>query len=439
MCGIVAYVGKRDAKEILLDGLQALEYRGYDSAGLFIPSLGAVKAVGPVKNLRAKLAPSGRAGAAAKLSQSGIDHTRWATHGKPTEANAHPHTGTGKVWVVHNGIVENYAELKEALVKRGDIFSSETDTEVIPHLVESAMAVGATFEKAVFETLPKLRGTYGLAVMHADDPDTIIAARMGSPLLIGVAKDGRFIASDASPVVRHTREVVYMKDGDVAILTKDSHEIFSLDRRKLSRENESIAEDFEAARKDGYAHFMEKEIMESADVVRNAIRGRMVAKDGLVKLGGLEAFEERLRSAKRIILVGCGTSYYAAQVGAYLIEDMARIPVTAEIGSELRYRNPVITGDTVLVALSQSGETADTLEAIREAKRKGAFTLGIVNVVGSSIARETDAGIYNHAGPEISVASTKAFISQVAALTLLAVFLGGQRDMPLADRRKVLG
>ncbi|HEU5114168.1 MAG TPA: glutamine--fructose-6-phosphate transaminase (isomerizing) [Candidatus Paceibacterota bacterium] len=431
MCGIVGYVGKKEANGILLDGLEALEYRGYDSAGVYLPEVGSCKAVGPVKNLRTAMAFAAK-------QQSGIAHTRWATHGKPSEANAHPHTGTGKVWAVHNGIIENHDELRRGLEKLGRKFSSQTDTEVIPHLVEMAMEAGATFEEAVFDMLPKLKGTYGLALMHADKPDFIVAARMGSPLVIGVAKDGRLVSSDTAPIVRHTREVVYMRDGDIAFIEGDSHQIFSIHRERLPRKNESIPHDIDSAQKGGYAHFMEKEIMESPDVVRNALRGRIVLEEGKVKLGGLERFEEKLSAAKRIVLVGCGTSYYAALVGKYLIEDIARIPVDAEIGSELRYRNAVFVPGTVLVALSQSGETADTLEAVREAKRKGAFTIGIVNVVGSSIARETDAGIYNHAGPEVSVASTKAFVSQVTALAMLAVFLGTGRDLNLSERKALL-
>lgn len=431
MCGIIGYIGKKEARNILLDGLETLEYRGYDSAGAFLAKEGAFKAVGPVKNLRGKMAKGMR-------GTSGIAHTRWATHGKPSEANAHPHTGKGKVWVVHNGIIENYQELRQELSSHGSHFSSETDTEAIPRLIERAIDSGLSFEEAVLDTLPRLRGTYGLAIMHADAPEKIIAARMGSPLIIGVAPDGRFVASDAAPLIRHTRDVVYMKDGDVALLTKDSHEVFSVQRQAIARKNESLEQDFGVADKMGYEHFMEKEIMEAPEVLRSVIRGRIVATEGRVKLGGLEASEQRLREADRIILVGCGTSYYAAMVGTYLIEDLARVPVQAEIGSELRYRNPVFTAKTVLVALSQSGETADTLEAVRDAKRQGAFTIGIVNVVGSSIARETDVGIYNHAGLEVSVASTKAFISQVAALVLLAVFLGQDRGLSLASRKSIL-
>lgn len=432
MCGIIGYVGIGKAEEVLLDGLETLEYRGYDSAGIFMPRLGVVKAVGAVKNLRALIVTQ------ESNDSSGIGHTRWATHGKPSNINAHPHTGIGKVWLVHNGIIENYKELKTELVQQGRVFRSDTDTEVIPHLIESFMERGETFEKAVFMVLPKLKGTYGLAIMHVDIPEKILIARMGSPLVIGISKNGRFVASDISPLLRHTRDVVYMKDGDVAFITKDSHEVFSLTQEKIDRKEETVAENFEEAKKGGYEFFMEKEIMESPEVVQNALRGRIIMNDGRVKLAGLEVFEEKLRTARRIVLVGCGTSYHAALVGKYLIENLSRVSVEVEIGSELRYREPVFTPDTILVALSQSGETADTLEALRDAKRKGIFTFGIVNVVGSSIARETDAGIFTHAGPEVSVASTKAFISQVVTLTIFAIFLGSQRGLSLEERKKVL-
>ncbi|MBI5134373.1 MAG: glutamine--fructose-6-phosphate transaminase (isomerizing) [Candidatus Taylorbacteria bacterium] len=431
MCGIIAYIGKDRVKDVLLDGLEALEYRGYDSAGLYIAGAGPIKAVGPVANLRKKAAlmPDGNLG---------IAHTRWATHGKPSEANAHPHTGRGSIWAVHNGIIENHSELRQKLMGEGRVFASETDSEVVPHLIERAMERGASFEDAVFETVRVLKGAFGLAIAHRDAPDRMVAVRMGSPLVIGVARGGRIIASDAAPVIRHTRDVVYLKDGDVAIVSADSHRIFSFLKEAVSREGETVPFGAEEAKRGGYEHFMLKEIMEGPEVLRNAIRGR-IAKDGWrVKLGGLESNDERLRSIERVVIAGCGTSYYAGVVGKYLIESLADIPVEADIASELRYREPILTPKTLLIALSQSGETADTLEAVREAKRKGAFTLGIVNVVGSSIARETDAGIYNHAGPEVSVASTKAFISQTAVLALVALFLGSQRNLGASRRKEVL-
>jgi glucosamine--fructose-6-phosphate aminotransferase (isomerizing) len=431
MCGIIAYAGTKGAKDMLIDGLEALEYRGYDSSGFYIAKEGSVKSVGRVANLREKAVK-------AKQGSTGIAHTRWATHGVPSEVNAHPHMGSQKrAYVVHNGIVENYQELKEGLKKSGVIFKSETDTEVIPQLIESYIEKGFDFHQAFLKTLGDIRGTYGLAVMDAFDNEKIYVARMGSPLIIGIADHGRFVASDNSPLARHAHSVVYLNDGDVAIITGNEHEIFSQKGERVLRGEEKMSADVARAEKGEYKHFMEKEIMEGARVVENAIRGRIEIDDGTVKLGGLESVADRLREIDRIIIVGCGTAYYAGLVGEYIIEEYAGVSVEVEIASEFRYRKPVLTPRTALLAVSQSGETADTLEAIREAKRKGILTLGIVNVVGSSIARETDAGIYNHAGPEIGVASTKAFISQVTVLALFAVFLGRQRSMSLVTGRRI--
>jgi len=435
MCGIFAYTGKNKAAPILVDGLKSLEYRGYDSAGIYCPESGSVKSVGAVDNLRIKI-PKDMKG------QSGIAHLRWATHGEPTEVNAHPHHDcTDSVWIVHNGIIENYRGLKEMLTKAGHTFTSDTDTEVLAHLVEKNLKAQKgkkkDFEKAVLSSLNEVRGTYGAVFAYAHEPEKIIAARMGAPVVVGLGEHENFIASDPSPILRHTKNVIYLHDGEVAVITPDSHSIYSLDHTKIDRKSEVIEWSPDQVKKDGYDHFMLKEIMEGPEVVRNTLRGRLIPAEGLAKLGGLESVAERLRTVKRIIIVGCGTAYYAALTGEYMLEEYAGIPVEVEVGSEFRYRKPIMDSETVLLAISQSGETADTLEAIREAKRKGILTLGIVNTVGSTIARETDAGIFNHAGPEIGVASTKAFISQLTALALLTIFLGRQRSMSLVTGKRI--
>lgn len=423
MCGIFAYTGEKNAAALLLDGLTSLEYRGYDSAGMYVPESGAVHALGAVSHLRRKI-PAGYFG------KSGIAHLRWATHGEPTELNAHPHHDcAGEVWVVHNGIIENFKELKAMLESRGHTFRSSTDTEVIAHLIEEHLKTEKTFEPAVRATLKELRGTYGLAMQCKSEPGVVIGARMGAPLVLGLGEHERFIASDASPILRHTRQVVYLEDGEMAVLTADSHVISKIEGALVERDAESIEWSAEAAQRGGYEHFMLKEVMEGPEVIHNTLRGRLLPDEGLAKLGGLESLADKIREIERVIIVGCGTAYYAALAGEYMLEEHAGIPVEVELGSEFRYRKPVLNQKTILLAISQSGETADTLEAIREGKRRGALTLGIVNTVGSTIARETDAGLYNHAGPEISVASTKALISQLTALALLTMFLGRQREM----------
>jgi glucosamine--fructose-6-phosphate aminotransferase (isomerizing) len=432
MCGIFSYIGEQQALPIIIDGLASLEYRGYDSVGIYLPESGSVKSVGAVNNLRQKITT--------KLKgKSGIAHLRWATHGEPTEKNAHPHSDCkGNFWLVHNGIIENYKDLKKSLVSHGHRFISDTDTEVLAHLVEEHFKKTKSFVKAVTSALKEVRGTYGVVFSSKFDPNTIIAARMGAPVVIGIGENERFVASDASPILRHTKQVVYLQDGDVAVLTSTSHDIFSLNNLKINRVPEIIEWKAGQIQKGGFKHFMLKEIMEEPEVIRNTIRGRISVQKGTVKLGGLELVSDKLKNIKRIIIVGCGTAYYAGLVGEYILEEHAGIPVEVEVGSEFRYRNPIIDKETLLLAISQSGETADTLEAIREAKRKGAITVGIVNTVGSTIARETDAGIYNHAGPEIGVASTKAFISQLSALIMLTVFLGRQRKMSIPESRAIL-
>ncbi len=423
MCGIFAYTGSKQALPILLDGLTCLEYRGYDSAGIYIPESGVVKSVGAVDNLKKKIVLP-------MPGNSGISHLRWATHGEPTEENAHPHHDQSEtIWIVHNGIIENYKELKEMLISKGYTFYSSTDTEVLAKLIGYYMEDKKDFEKAVLAALNDAKGTYGIVVSCKNESEKIIAARQGAPVVIGLGDGENFVASDVSPILRHTKDVIYLQDGDVAVLTPNKHTIYNLQNISIERKKEVIDWDMEEAKKGEYAHFMLKEIMEGSEVVENTTRGRLLVDEGVAKLGGLDAVAEQIRTKKRIIIVGCGTAYYAGLVAEYMIEEYVGMPVEVEVGSEFRYRKPIIDEHTIVLAVTQSGETADTLEAIREGKRKGALTLGIVNTVGSTIARETDAGIYNHAGPEIGVASTKAFISQLTALSLLTLFLGRQRDM----------
>ena len=432
MCGIFAYTGAKgkDAADLLLKGLVALEYRGYDSAGIYTPESGSVKTPGAVKELRKKV-PKKFSG------KSGIAHLRWATHGEPTAKNAHPHSDcAGEIWLVHNGIIENFKELKKVLEKKGHTFVSDSDTEILAHLIEEHLKK-KSFEKAALAALNEVRGTYGIAMQYKGEPDKLIAARMGSPIVLGLGQGERFIASDPSPILPHTKSVVFLEDGDVAILTPKSHKIVRLDSTRVKRKTSTIDWSTEEAQKSGYEHFMLKEIMEAPEVVENTLRGRLIPKKGSVKLGGLEAVAKELKKIERIIITACGTAYYGGLVGEYMLEEFAGIPVEVELASEFRYRSPVLNQKTALIAISQSGETADTLEAIREGKKKGALTLGIVNAVGSTIARETDAGVYNHAGPEISVASTKALVSQLTALVLLTIFLGRQRKMPAAVGRKI--
>jgi len=422
MCGIFAYTGAKEAGNILLEGLVSLEYRGYDSAGIYTPESGVVKTPGAVGALRKRM-PKKYEG------KSGIAHLRWATHGEPTEVNAHPHTGSGEIWVVHNGIIENFKELKEMLEKKGHTFASKSDTEVLAHLIEEHMKKEKNFEKATLKALNQVRGTYGVAVQYKGEPEKLIAGRMGSPIVLGIGKNENFIASDPSPILKHTKKVIFLNDGEMAVLTPKSHTIYKLTKELVKRAPEELDWSPEEAQKGGYEHFMLKEIMEGPEVIENTLRGRLLPEKGMVKLGGLESVTKELAKIERIIIVACGTAYYAGLVGEYMLEEFAGIPVEVELASEFRYRHPVLNQRTAVLAISQSGETADTLEAIREGKRKGALTLGIVNAVGSTIARETDAGVYNHAGPEMSVASTKALVSQLTALTLLTIFLGRQRGM----------
>lgn len=433
MCGIFAYTGSKgkDAASVLLEGLVSLEYRGYDSAGIYTPESGVVKTPGAVAELKKKVPKT-------FTGKSGIAHLRWATHGEPNKVNAHPHAdGHGTIWVVHNGIIENFKELKARLERKGHTFISESDTEILAHLIEEHLKKEKDFEKATLKALKDVRGTYGIAVQYKNEPEKLIAARMGSPIVLGVGKDEHFIASDPSPILKHTKKVVFLNDGEVAVLTPKRHTIYKLSRELVKRAPTEIDWDAEEAQKGGYEHFMLKEIMEGPEVVENTLRGRLIPEKGMAKLGGLESVAKELEKVERIIIVACGTAYYAGLIGEYMLEEFAGIPVEVELGSEFRYRSPVLNQRTALIAISQSGETIDTLEAVREGKRKGALTLGIVNAVGSTIARETDAGVYNHAGPEIGVASTKALVSQLVALALFTVFLGRQRHMSAKTGKEI--
>src|SRR3989344_4006890 len=437
MCGIFGFVSKDKVKAvpIVLDGLKRLEYRGYDSSGL-------AAVVGSRIYSKRK---SGRIFELEKivsdniLSSVAIGHTRWATHGKPTDKNAHPHRDcAGKIYLVHNGIIENFKELKAKLEKRGHAFRSDTDTEVAAHLIEDFLKSGsASFEEAVRLALKSIVGTYAFVIVNADNPNTMIVARNSSPLLVGFADNGKFVASDASAILPYTRKVVYLHDGEFAVITPSDFRIATLDRKAVSREQELIEWSQDEVRKNKFPHFMLKEIYEEPDAVENAIRGRLILKDGLAKMGGLEAVEAKVKRLNRLIISACGTAYLSGLTGEYMLEEYGGIPVEVEYASEFRYKKQKFDAKTALLSISQSGETADTLGALKEAKRKGILNLGLVNVVGSSIARETDAGVYNHAGPEIGVASTKAFISQLAVLSLLTLFIGRQRDMSLVMGRRV--
>ncbi len=438
MCGIIGYIGKKQAAPVLLDGLKRLEYRGYDSAGLSVISNGkivktfTVKATGKVAMLEEKISRLKIGG------MVGIAHTRWATHGKPCDKNCHPHLDcSGEISVVHNGIIENYQELKNQLLKKGHRFSSETDSEVVPHLIEEFCKKN-DFRSAVLQTLKLIKGTYGLAILNSDFPDQMIVARLGSPLLLGVGKDEFIVASDASAIVQHTDKVVYLEDGEVALITPESFEVMSVKNKQIEKTVSTLDWNMEQAQKNGFPHFMLKETFEQPESVKNAMRGRISRADGMARLGGLRDVEKKLKNINRIIIVSCGTSYYAGLVGEYMLEEYAGIPVEVEYASEFRYRKAILNKKTAVIAISQSGETADTLAAIWEAKNKGALTLGIINTVGSTIARETEAGVYNHAGPEMGVASTKAFTSQLTILTLLTVFLGRQREMSLVTGQRIL-
>jgi glucosamine--fructose-6-phosphate aminotransferase (isomerizing) len=434
MCGIVGYIGSRPASPLLLDGLKRLEYRGYDSAGIAVLNGSGVetrKAAGKISRLESLL------GADPVHGSSGIAHTRWATHGPPTQDNAHPHTTEdGSIAVVHNGIIENAGVLRRWLEDRGHTFTSETDTETLAHLIEELYE--DSLENAVLAALEHVEGTYGIAVMSERDPGKIVAARKGSPLLVGLGDGEYFIASDVSAILAHTRQVVYMDDGDLAVLTRDGYRILDRAATTLDRDVAHIDWNLDQIEKGGFAHFMLKEIFEQPSTLENTMRGRLLLEEGTTKLGGLNLSDEELLEFDNIIITACGTSWHSALIGEHMLEELTRIPVEVEYASEFRYRNPIVTDRTLCIVISQSGETADTLAAMREAKRRGARTLGLVNVVGSTIAREADGGIYLHAGPEIGVASTKAFTSQVVALALFTVKLARLRDLSILRGREVI-
>jgi len=437
MCGIVGYIGTQTAAPLIVSGLKRLEYRGYDSAGVCVLSsdgLRIEKRAGRVKDLEAIVDISSISGTV------GVGHTRWATHGVPNDANAHPHTDQdGSIALVHNGIIENYLTIKKKLESAGYTFRSDTDSEVLAVFIGMLYKTLGDLEAAVRTALAEVEGTFGIVVLSIHEPDMIIAARRGSPLILGIGDGEYLVASDASAVISHTRQVVYLQENEMAILKRDGFSTKTIENVDTRSVVEEIAFELEQIERGGFDHFMLKEIYEQPITFRDGFRGRLNAEEGSVRLGGLSSVTDKLRQAKRIIITACGTSWHAGLVGEYLIEQLARIPVEVEYASEFRYRNPIISHDDVVIAISQSGETADTLAAIREAKLKGATVIGMVNVVGSTIARETDAGVYLHAGPEIGVASTKAFTSQLCVLTQFALFLGrmkavsSQQGKELAD------
>ena len=438
MCGIIGYVGPRPAGPILMEGLKRLEYRGYDSAGLAVltpeDALTVEKRPGKIAELEDAL--NGRL----PPGSCGIAHTRWATHGPPTRANAHPHlSGPRDIALVHNGIIESAARQRPRLRDMGYEFRSQTDTEVLVHLIDLAFRDTDLLEDAVAAALARIEGTYGIAVVSSRDPGKIVVARNGSPVLLGIGgKDEYFVTSDAAAVVAHTQRVVRLRDGDSAVLSRDGYRTFDPARRAVRRGSQLVTWSAEAIGKGGYDHYMYKEIQEQPSSLRDVMRGRLLEEEGGSRLGGLAKAERDLLAADRIVITACGTSWHAGLIGAYMLEELARIPVTVEYASEFRYRNAVLTPGTLVLGISQSGETADTLAALREARRRGCRTMGIVNVVGSSIAAETDFGVYLHAGPEIGVASTKSFSSQIVALALFTLYLARRRTMSILEGREMV-
>ncbi|MGH7710641.1 MAG: glutamine--fructose-6-phosphate transaminase (isomerizing) [Gemmatimonadaceae bacterium] len=434
MCGIVGYIGGRVATPLLIEGLKRLEYRGYDSAGVAVLNGKGVetrKEAGKISKLESLISADPPHGTL------GIAHTRWATHGQPNQINAHPHTSkSGNIAVVHNGIIENASALKQRLEASGYVFVSDTDTEVLAHLIEEFYE--GNLEAAVIEALQHVEGTYGIAVIASNESNKLVAARKGSPLLIGLAEDEYFVASDVSAILAHTRKVIYLDDGDLAVLTREGYKVLDLNNVALQKTVHRVDWDLEKIERGGFAHFMLKEIFEQPQTIEQTMRGRLLLDEGASKLGGLNLSDEELLGFKHIVITACGTSWHSALIGEHMLEELVRVPVEVEYASEFRYRNPVVDEQTLCIVISQSGETADTLAAMREAKRRGARTLGIVNVVGSTIAREADGGIYIHAGPEIGVASTKAFTSQVVALLLLTIKLARLRLLGHEKGREII-
>lgn len=436
MCGIVGYIGKRDVAPLLLEGLQRLEYRGYDSAGIAIHAAGktgglkTAKAKGRVRELESKL-PKRFAGTV------GVAHTRWATHGAPNDVNAHPHQDAdGKVAIVHNGIIDNAAALRTRLSTEGVTFESDTDSEVLAHLIGRSPA--ATLEEKVREALRLIEGTYGIAVLHADFPDRIVAARNGSPVVLGIGEKEMFVSSDVAALVSHTRQVVTLDDGEMATLKADDYRTYTTEGSRTSASPTTVEWEAESYDMGGHDTYMHKEICEQPDAVDRVLRGRIDDRFSTVHLGGLNLDAREARGVRRVKILGCGSAYHTGLIGAQLIEELARIPADAEPASEFRYRNAVVDPDTLYIAVSQSGETYDTLAAVQELKRKGARVLGVVNVVGSAIARETDGGVYVHAGPEVCVVSTKCFTNTAVAFALLALHLGRIRDLSVADGKRII-
>lgn len=439
MCGIVGYIGNKKAYPVLIKGLSRLEYRGYDSAGVALlennTDLNVYKRQGKVQDLVAFVEGKSTAGTV------GIGHTRWATHGLPNDINAHPHTsGDGKMVLVHNGIIENYDVLKKELVKRGHTFKSETDTEVLVHLIEEIKSkYSVDLVEALRLALNEVHGAYAIVIVSKDEPNKLIAAKKSSPLVVGLGEDEYYLASDATPIIEYTKNVVYLEDEQIAIVDrKDGLRIISIHNKEVSPEITELSMQLEELERGGYDHFMLKEIYEQPRAIHDSFRGRLNAKEGWIILGGLKQYEEQIANANRIIIIACGTSWHAGLVGEYYIEDLARIPVEVEYASEFRYRNPIIRKDDVVIAISQSGETADTLAALKMSKDMGATILGIVNVVGSSISRITHGGSYTHAGPEIGVASTKAFTTQVTLLAMLAMMIAKKRNTISPNRFQAL-
>ncbi len=435
MCGIVGYIGRKNSLPIIIDGLKRLEYRGYDSAGVSIvkkdKSIISYKKAGKVDEMNNSIDKDAFTG------NIGIGHTRWATHGVPNDTNAHPHSDMyGTIMIVHNGIIENYKYIKTKLLEEGYKFSTDTDTEVLANLMNYYFKQTNEFEKAVRLALNDVEGTYGIACLCSEEPDKIIIARNGSPLLIGIGNDETIVSSDASAVINHTRNVVYLEEGDMAIIRENGFKMKTIHDERIFREAKEIDFLMESIEKGGYDHFMLKEICEQPDTIQNTYRGRINFETGTAKLGGLESVFDKMMNAKRFIITACGTAWHAGLVGEYLIEQFCRIPVEVEYASEFRYRRPILDKDDVVILISQSGETADTLAALREAKKFGATTIGIVNVIGSTIAREVDAGTYVHAGPEIGVASTKAFTSQVMSLSLITLMLAAEKKTISRDSLK---
>ncbi len=438
MCGIIGYVGKKNALPVVVDGLKRLEYRGYDSAGVALwdgSKFVLAKSAGRVSVLESLVSNKALAGSVA------IAHTRWATHGRPSDANSHPHSDCkNSVHLVHNGIVENYTEIKDALLREGHMFRSDTDTEVLAHLVERQFSIGVgntVLEDALRGALTHVKGTFGLAVVAMRDPKKIVVAKRGSPIILGIGAGEYLVASDAAALVEHTQDVIYLNDNEMAVLAPESLRIMNISGKNIEKPIDKINWDIAAAQKAGFKHFMKKEIFEGPEALKNVLKGR-TTEDGVIKLENMEKPDRRIKNIKRILITACGTSYYSGLVGKYYFEEFAKLPVSVEYASEFRYGNQPLSAEDAVILISQSGETADTLEAMKEVKKRGALSLSIVNVVGSAIARNSNAAIYNYAGPEIGVASTKAFISQLGALLLSALYFAeGQGTMPKEEAKKI--